>query len=369
MWGCNDKFRSVITGERGTASVKVSAARIRQGGRAGGDQETSEMNPSDGTTREFALNHIFHVVSRSDVLNIVRQRAAERLSKDDDTLYTHGQQQPTHYGNDTCASIRINILMDTWEGMAGCSEIEKLLIGSAYQSSRTKQTINFNEQSERFRFLHFGGLLLAEDKGSFVGPNLTKGPIGPVHSSTTRATRLLSLLALPSVYASGINKQNAEGARGPLNVNIHASGTDDIFLFLLSRRCLSPLNSKFSSRGKDAKQLQKESRLCKFSIYLNEITLAVRTNSIARLPITRRTLSGVNSAGPQWDSNKFNGRARRAGGRPGGGGTTRSTGLHGWRSENAFYSPPLPTPPRRGERQVSVGLEGDDRVYPRASVR
>lgn len=34
----------------------------------------------------------------------------------DDTLYTHGQQQPTHYGNDTCASIRINILMDTWEG-------------------------------------------------------------------------------------------------------------------------------------------------------------------------------------------------------------------------------------------------------------
>lgn len=31
----------------------------------------------------------------------------------DDTLYTHGQQQPTHYGNDTCASIRINILMDT----------------------------------------------------------------------------------------------------------------------------------------------------------------------------------------------------------------------------------------------------------------
>lgn len=30
----------------------------------------------------------------------------------DDTLYTHGQQQPTHYGNDTCASIRINILMD-----------------------------------------------------------------------------------------------------------------------------------------------------------------------------------------------------------------------------------------------------------------
>lgn len=34
----------------------------------------------------------------------------------DDTLYTHGQQQPTHYGNDTCASIRINILMDTREG-------------------------------------------------------------------------------------------------------------------------------------------------------------------------------------------------------------------------------------------------------------
>lgn len=37
----------------------------------------------------------------------------------DDTLYTHGQQQPTHYGNDTCASIRINILMDTWEEVAG----------------------------------------------------------------------------------------------------------------------------------------------------------------------------------------------------------------------------------------------------------
>lgn len=37
----------------------------------------------------------------------------------DDTLYTHGQQQPTHYGNDTCASIRINILMDTWEAVAG----------------------------------------------------------------------------------------------------------------------------------------------------------------------------------------------------------------------------------------------------------
>lgn len=37
----------------------------------------------------------------------------------DDTLYTHGQQQPTHYGNDTCASIRINILMDTREGEAG----------------------------------------------------------------------------------------------------------------------------------------------------------------------------------------------------------------------------------------------------------
>ncbi|KYN41041.1 hypothetical protein ALC56_04189, partial [Trachymyrmex septentrionalis] len=31
----------------------------------------------------------------------------------------------------------------------------------AYKSWRTKQTINFNEQSERFRFLHFGGLLLA----------------------------------------------------------------------------------------------------------------------------------------------------------------------------------------------------------------
>jgi hypothetical protein len=37
----------------------------------------------------------------------------------DDTLYTHGQQQPTHYGNDTCASIRINILMDTREGVGG----------------------------------------------------------------------------------------------------------------------------------------------------------------------------------------------------------------------------------------------------------
>lgn len=37
----------------------------------------------------------------------------------DDTLYTHGQQQPTHYGNDTCASIRINILMDTREEVGG----------------------------------------------------------------------------------------------------------------------------------------------------------------------------------------------------------------------------------------------------------
>lgn len=54
--------------------------------------------------------------------------------------------------------------------------------------------------------------------------------------------------------------------------------------------------------------------------------------------------------------------ARRAGGRHGGGGTTRSTGLHGWRSENAFYSPP----PLRG-RQVSVGPEGgDNRVHTRA---
>lgn len=37
----------------------------------------------------------------------------------DDTLYTHGQHQPTHYGNDTCASIRINILMDVREGREG----------------------------------------------------------------------------------------------------------------------------------------------------------------------------------------------------------------------------------------------------------
>lgn len=74
--------------------------------------------------------------------------------------------------------------------LKAAQKIEKLLNGSAYKSWRTKQTINFNEQSERFRFLHFGGLLLVEDKGSFVGPNLTKGPIGPVHSSTTR---LLSL--------------------------------------------------------------------------------------------------------------------------------------------------------------------------------
>lgn len=39
----------------------------------------------------------------------------------DDTLYTHGQQQPTHYGNDTCASIRINILMDTREAGGGAA--------------------------------------------------------------------------------------------------------------------------------------------------------------------------------------------------------------------------------------------------------
>lgn len=80
------------------------------------------------------------------------------------------------------------------------SEIKKTFEQKRVQSWRTKQTINFNEQSERFRFLHFGGLLLAEDKGSFVGPNLTKGPIGPVHSSTTRATRDFFLSALPSVY-------------------------------------------------------------------------------------------------------------------------------------------------------------------------
>lgn len=39
------------------------------------------MNPSDGMTREFALNHIFHVVSRSNVLNIVRQRALKDYPK------------------------------------------------------------------------------------------------------------------------------------------------------------------------------------------------------------------------------------------------------------------------------------------------
>lgn len=98
---------------------------------------------------------------------------------------------------------------------------------------------------------------------------------------------------------------------------------------------------------------------------------------VSRLPITRRTLSGVNSAGPQWDSNKFNGRARRrgwrgpkalarrAGGRPGGGGTTRSTGLHGWRSENAFYSPPLP--PLRGDAKCRWGQRRTI-VYTRARV-
>jgi len=41
----------------------------------------ASMNPSDGTTREFALNHIFHVVSRSDILNIVRQQALKDYPK------------------------------------------------------------------------------------------------------------------------------------------------------------------------------------------------------------------------------------------------------------------------------------------------
>lgn len=48
----------------------------------------------------------------------------------DDTLYTHGQHQPTHYGNDTCASIRINILMDVREG-------EKRESGSARERAGT----------------------------------------------------------------------------------------------------------------------------------------------------------------------------------------------------------------------------------------
>lgn len=41
----------------------------------------ASMNPSDGTTREFALNHIFHVVSRSNVLNIIRQRTLKDYPK------------------------------------------------------------------------------------------------------------------------------------------------------------------------------------------------------------------------------------------------------------------------------------------------
>lgn len=43
----------------------------------------ANMNPSDGTTGEFALNHIFHVVSRSNVLNIVRQWDFARLASSD----------------------------------------------------------------------------------------------------------------------------------------------------------------------------------------------------------------------------------------------------------------------------------------------
>lgn len=101
----------------------------------------------------------------------------------------------------------------------------------------------------------------------------------------------------------------------------------------------------------------------------------LRERIASRLPITRRTLSGVNSAGPQWDSNKFNGRARRrgwrgpkalarrAGGRPGGGGTTRSTGLHGWRSENAFYSPP--PPPSWGTPSVGGARGGQSCIHVR----
>lgn len=39
-----------------------------------------------------------------------------------------------------------------------------------------------------------------EDKGSFVGPSLTKGPIGPVRSTATRATRFLFLRLANPVY-------------------------------------------------------------------------------------------------------------------------------------------------------------------------
>lgn len=74
-------------------------------------------------------------------------------------------------------------------------------IGARAQGWRTKQTINFNEQSESvFDFSTLEVPLLAEDKGSFVGPNLTKGPIGPVHSITTRSTRDFFLFASRSVY-------------------------------------------------------------------------------------------------------------------------------------------------------------------------
>jgi len=82
--------------------------------------------------------------------------------------------------------------------------MEKLFDRSAHVRWPTKQTINFNEQSERFRFLHFGGPLLTEDKGSFVGPNLTKGPIGPVHFSARRGLRETSSSSLHGAFTYGI---------------------------------------------------------------------------------------------------------------------------------------------------------------------
>lgn len=84
------------------------------------------------------------------------------------------------------------------------SENRKTFERERAQSWRTKQTINFNEQSERFRFLHFGGLLLAEDKGSFVGSNLTKGPLVPCTPSTTTATRDFSSSEPCEAFTYGI---------------------------------------------------------------------------------------------------------------------------------------------------------------------
>ncbi|EFN73115.1 hypothetical protein EAG_02041 [Camponotus floridanus] len=312
-------------------------------------------------------------------LTLLLRRISPFATAFDARIFRSGEIRLRGDGCGTQSGLRMRCCNDTI-----CRTTERA------QSWRTKQTINFNEQSERFRFLHFGGLLLAEDKGSFVGPNLTKGPIGPVHSSTTTATRLLFLCVLPSVYLhfaaragcnsgaeerdklpgsfvqfprrntkqmdyvkeveSGINKQNAEGrAKGPERRPVLSTHCSSRRVYICERM-VKTLYPRLSRGPKLLFKAYQRKRICKFTIYPERNDLARMRETASSYP--RRRLSGVNSAGPQWDSNKFNSRAprragkkarrpstRRAGGRRGGGGTTRSTGLHGWRSENAFYPP------------------------------